>query len=81
MKGCELLTLIRRKQTWLIRAIGPQDLSPGRLLDPRYVTLTRVPLSRGSAEASPTPPAGLRRMTPTENFGSGLIDRGLLSAH
>ncbi len=38
--------------------IRPQGLSPGRLLELRYVTLTRVPLSRSSAEASPTPPAG-----------------------
>ncbi|MBI3016248.1 MAG: hypothetical protein HYY65_14560 [Candidatus Tectomicrobia bacterium] len=68
-----MLALIRKKTTWLIRAVGPQDLSPGRLLDPRYVTLTRVPLSRGSAEASPTPPAGLSRMTPTENFGLRLV--------
>ncbi len=28
----------------------------GASSEPRYVTLTRVPLSRGSAEASPTPP-------------------------
>ncbi len=28
----------------------------GASSEPRYVTLTRVPLSRGSVEASPTPP-------------------------
>ncbi len=30
--------------------MGPQGLSSGRLLEPRYVTLTRVPLSRGSPD-------------------------------
>ncbi len=56
--------------------MGPQGLSSGRLLEPRYVTLTRVPLSRGSAEASPTPPAGPRPAGEIFQFRIGINTHG-----
>jgi len=58
-----------------MRRNSGQGLSSGRLLEPRYVTLTRVPLSRGSAEASPTPPVAAWGRLEGEQGGSPLPTR------